>query len=557
MGVQRRFFRTHFPERFQSWTNNGRYSTIDSFALEEDNYYYAARIRQAATHAVPGDPYIRGHRSTRLALTDAITYEAFALIWRIVGDARRAWPSAQFVFVLLWVPCLYFILLELGCARAPAVWLAVLSTLYADLARVLLIFLDFNPLQTLRAALQYSFWFLGSYHYFFGPTRPTGPLFTYPCLFLASLLFVRADGKQDRASLILAGAAGGLLAYVHSDVVSTFFGAAFIYCVWRASKRAAAMLLVAFFVALPWVVYCRPAAEQIPLYGMRPGRLFFPGALVFLAGAALSWRFLRDRPMGVWCGSLLAAMFLACNAPLVSGFYLLQGHYFYIGNTFLVLVLGAWLLPKVRGLEESDWRWLTLLTLLVCLPRLVSYSALHYQIQALPAEEERAYAWLDKNTPEEAVVAALSPQTDLRLSVHTHDRIAVSFLFPIISDVPIAENAERLIFALSLYDARLEDYLAAGDDPSGRWADKLWQGQVDHLAKARDGMMWVHFCGMEREKIKTLLRATAEKPAKSFDVDYLWVGAFEEGLMGRRGVDPKLFEKVFENSAAAVYRRKG
>jgi len=535
---------------------------MDSFSQAEDNYYYAARIRQAATHLVPADPYIRGNQSRRLALTDAITFEAYALIWRVVGNERRAWIASQFVFALLWVPCLYFILLSLGCERAPALWLAVLSTLYADLARVLLFFTNGGPLQILRAAFQYGFWFLGSYNYFFGPTRVTGPLFTYPCLFLAGLAFVRGAQKKDGASLVLAGVSGGLLAYVHTDVFLAFTGAAAFFCVWSwfsgkgAWRRPCLILALSLAVALPWALFCRPTSDQIDLLGMRPGHRFFWGTLIFPLGAALALRKSRRDAAWAWCACLLLAMFFGANTSVVTGWWLIQGHWFYIGNTYLALMAGVWLTGKLRSLKESDWLWITALTFLIALPRLVSYAALHYWVEALPAAEQQAYEWLDKNTPDQAVVAALSAETGHRISAHTHDCLAVSFLFPVISDISMAENARRVLFTLSLYGAGLEDYLRQGTDASGRWEDKLWLHEVDQRSHERDGVIWMHFCALDHDRIKALLRQTAAGPRENFPVDYLWVGDFEKGLIGDPSRLPgrgKLI-KVFENTAATIFK---
>jgi hypothetical protein len=562
MGLQRRFYRQHFPAYFAGWTNNGTFSPMDSFSQAEDNYYYAARIRQAASHFMPSDPYIRGNHSLSLALIDAVTFEAYALLWRLAGNERRGWMLSQFVFILLWVPCLYFILLSLGCERAPAVWLAVLCTLFADLARVLLFFTNGGPLQILRAAFQYAFWFLGSYNYFFGPTRLTGPLFTYPCLFLAGLAFVRGAQKKDGACLALAGVAGGLLAYVHTDVFLAYEGAAALFCAWsvldarRAWRPPALMLALSLVVALPWALFCRPTADDIALLGLREGHRFFWGSLIFPLGAALA---LRRRGRGaawVWCACLLAAMFIGANTAVVTGWWLIQGHWFYIGNTYLALMAGVWLTGKIRFLREDDWLWLTALTFLLSLPRLVSYGAQHYWVEALPAAEQQAYEWLDKNTPDEAVVAALSAETEHRISAHTHDCLAVSFLFPVISDISISENAKRLVYTLSLYGVALEDYLRQGSDASSRWEDKLWLREVDQRGHERDGVLWTHFCAMPHDRITELLQRTAQEPVEKFPVDYLWVGDFERSLIGDPARLPgrEKLVKVFENSAATIFK---
>ncbi|MBI3551110.1 MAG: hypothetical protein HY077_01215 [Elusimicrobia bacterium] len=565
MRAQRAFYRDHFPAYFQGWTDNGAFSTIDSFSMAEDTYEYVARIRHAAGHSLPGDPFIKSNRSPRMAATDALTFEAFGAVFRMLGDHRRAWMASQFLFALLWVPCLYAVLLMLGATPGQAAWLALLSTLYADLARVIVFLQDFLLFDKLKASFQYAFWFLGSYHYFLGPTRPTGPLFTYPCLFLAALAFVRGAAGKGKASLVLGGAAGGLLAYVHADVWAAFHGAGLLYALWitagggpsrRERLRPWLMLALSAALSLPFVRYGLFTSEQIALQGMTRTRQIAWGSLPSLLGAALCYRRYKDKPMGLWCGCLFLALFCACNIQVLTGWLLLQGHWYYISNTFLALVGGLWLARKLPALGETDWRWISVLTLLLALPRSIGYAGLHYWVYALPADEERAYEWLDRNTPQDSAVAALSPQTDLRVCAHTHDGVVVSFLIPIISDVSIQENARRLVYALSLYGVRLDDYLKQGLDGSRRWGDQLWLGRASQESRERSGLILVHFGALDAARREEALRQAASEPVRDYGADYLWVGAFEKSLVKDIARLPgrDRLEKVFENTAATIFR---
>jgi hypothetical protein len=256
--------------------------------------------------------------------------------------------------------------------------------------------------------------------------------------------------------------------------------------------------------------------------------------------------------MPQWCAGLLMSMFLACNTPLFTGEILAQGHWFFLGNTFLLLVVGTWASQKLPKISETDWRWLTVLTFLVCLPRLISYSVLHYKIYALPAAEQKAYEWLDHNTPEGAVVAALSPQTNFRIAAHTHDFTAISFLFHLVSDIPLEENARRIIYALSLYHVGAEDFLRLATDNSRRWEDELWNGEPDQQGRERDGAFRIYFCALGLERATQLVRDAAAQPVEDFKADYLWVGKFEKSLIGGAGL-PK-GARVFENDAATIYK---
>jgi len=560
MRMERRFYQARFPEYFRSWTNNGSFSMVDSFTLSEDNYYYAARIRQAGTHLRAADPYIRENRSLRLALTDGLTFFCFGLIQRLTGDIRTTWILAQFVFVLLWVPVLYAFMRRLGAGANQALCVAVAFTLFADLTRSF--FIDRHFADLLKNTLQYMFWFLGSYHYFFGPTRITGPLFTHLALFIASLAFVRADARKDWGSVAIAGLSGGLLAYVHFDVWLAFLGAAPLYGLWRSwsaraiAWRIGAVWLIAAALSLPLILSQASGLGGRDFLGVLWERRPDWRALPFLAGAVLAlWRIGRDG-MALWCACMLAAMFLASNAQVLTGWSMGgQGHWFYIGNTFLALTLGRVAGGK-KPTDSPAWLCLAGFMCLLALPRVTGYSALHYQIYGMRAAQEEAFSWLSKNTPRDSVVAALSPQTNLKIPVHTHNKIAVSFLFPVVSDIAPAENARRIIHALSLFGAGLEDFLREGRSGSEDWGKHLWTGVLDTESQERAGSFFLYFCMLDRSKILSLLRDTASSaPTAGYPADYLWVGPFERRLIPASGLPGRdKLQRVFANSEITLYR---
>jgi hypothetical protein len=257
--------------------------------------------------------------------------------------------------------------------------------------------------------------------------------------------------------------------------------------------------------------------------------------------------------MAVWCACALAAMAAACNAQLVTGVAVGQEHWQYIGNTFLALVLGVWAVRRAR-FGERDWIWFAGATCLLAFPRVVSYAALHYPIYALEASQEEAFDWLDRHTPPDAVVAALSPAVNMRLPVYTHDKTVVSFVTPLASDVTVAENEKRLAYALSLYGAKAADYFRQGEDVSGRWGEKLWGGVVDADSRERSGQLWTHFTGVDHDKIRRDLEDAQRGSIADFGAEYVWVGRFERtlagpGFPGRRD----RLTKVFGNSAVEIY----
>ena len=186
MSSERAFYKSHFPDYFNSWSNNGSFSIIDDFSQVEDTYLYAARIRDAGSHALPGDPYIKGNRSAIMASRDFLSFYVFGWIFRLTRDIRATYTVSYFVFGLLWVLSLYAVMLKTGVKHSAALFIAVLTTLFADFGQRSVADL-FHAREALTMLVQWLFWPLGSQHYWFGPTRLYRPLFTIPCLLLAAL----------------------------------------------------------------------------------------------------------------------------------------------------------------------------------------------------------------------------------------------------------------------------------------------------------------------------------------------------------------------------------
>lgn len=558
MRSYRLFFQSHFPAAAAAWGDNGSFSLVDSFTMGEDNYCYAAKIRQAGSHAIPGDPYIFGNHSPRLAARDGLTFAIFGLFFRAFHDINRAWIVSQAFFTLLWVPLLYALLLAAGAGRRQAVCVATAVTLFADLARSLV--LGGGPIiGQLRQALQYAVWFLGSYHYFMGPTRITGPVMTYPCLFAAALLFCWAARRRDWASPAAAGLLGGLLVYVHSDVWTVFGGACLLYAVavsWRKRAvdwRLAALLVCLGLVAVPWVLLNRSLGTEAELLGRVMERRVDWGSWPFLVGAWLAWRFAADTEMGLWLCCALLAVVIGRNSSLLVGFGF-EGipNWAFIGNVLLALVVGRSLGGR-RPADSKGWLWAAALFCALALPRAISYSAQHYFTYALPRDREDAFHWLQANTPKDSVVAALSPMTNLQLPVHTHDKTISAFICPHLSDIGPIENARRIDYALSLFGAPEDRYWAKLNQPSD-WGEKLWLGVVD--VEGRERGMWHAslFCNMPEERIGQLLsNARADRAGRVYRADYLWQGTFEKGLMKRRS-PAAVAQVVYSNPSVTIYK---
>jgi len=558
MRAERRFFRDHYPAVARGWADNGSFSMVDSFSMSEDNYNYAAKIRQAGTHAFPGDPYIRGNDSARLAVRDGLTYWIFGLFFRVLGDINATWIVSQAFFTLLWIPLLYAILLLTGAARRQAVCVATGVTLFSDLARYIV--LQGHPLLAqLRQAAQYAFWFLGSYHYFMGPTRITGPALTFVAFFAAALLFVWAARRRGAAAAAAAGLLGGLLVYIHTDVWTVYGGACALYTAavsWRKRRidwRLALLLLCAGLVAVPWLVLNRGSAGDAQLMGAVFGRRVAWDSWPWLVGAWLAWRFAGETEMGLWLCCALIAVTIGRNSSLIVGFGFPElPNWLVIGNVLLAVVIGRGLGGR-KPADREGWLWAAALLCALALPRAISYSAQHYFLYALPSDQEDALRWLDENTPKDAVVATLSPMTNLQIPVHTHDKTLFASICPHLSDIGARENARRIDYALSLFGADPKRYWAKLNEPSD-WGDELWRGVVD--VPGRERGMWhvATFCNLPEPLIgELILHARADRGGATYPADYFWQGPFESELMAKKAPPPGARE-VYRNASVKIYK---
>ncbi|MFI5363807.1 MAG: hypothetical protein ACHQ49_17740 [Elusimicrobiota bacterium] len=560
MPLQRGFFAKRFPAEFSAWTNNGSFSYLDSFHMAEDQYTYAARIQHAGSHLLPGDAYIRENHSPRLLVRDFIPFYALGWVYRLVGDMPRAWVAIHLLLTFLWVPCLYLFLRRMGAKSEAALFIAVTSTLFNDMTRLLV---SGGPVAMAKDAAQYFFWLLGSYIYWPGPTRLLRPLFTYPCLFLAGAAFAWLDSKRSRAAVLVSGAAGGALLYVHPDVFGFYAGAGVLftaYSLWRERARALpllASLAISGLVCLPWLaINASSSSEELDMMGRIYGRMPEWGSVLYLACAASCWRLLRSERLALWTACGLITLVLAVNSQIVIGWQTNHATWFYLANTIVALLLAVDWSRRLRVKTES-WLWLAACAVLLAAPRALSYSVQHYKIYALPRYEEDALRWLNQNTPQDSVVVALSPMTNFHLPSHTHDKIMIARLFLLTSDLSVKENAERVNFALSLYGVAPRTFMKEGMDASGQWERKLWSGEADAASRERSGALLGYFDVIAPDRMLDLLETTGrEAPGAKFPADYLWVGPFEKSVApdfadrARRSG----WETVFENPDVTLYR---
>jgi hypothetical protein len=557
MPLQRRFYETRFPAEAARWPLNGSFSALEPFHMDVDEYPYAARMRHAASHLVPGDAHIKENASARLAARDWLTFEVMALFYRAAGGPSRAWVLLKLVFSALWVPLLYLVLRACGAQRGPALALAVIGTVFNDLTRLPM---SGGARAIAGAAAQYSLWPLGSYNYWFGPTRLTRPLLSYAFLFAAALLAARASSRRDWRSAAAAGAAGGALAYVHPDVWAAYVGATGLLAAWLCWKERAALktllgsLALTAAVSAPWAWLSFSRPEDHGLAAAALSRQPDLRGLLYAAAAALAFRLRRGSAMMLWLAWLLVAVALLLNLQVVLPVQAADpALWCYLGNTFGALVVGKLAFDAVE-LDAAGWRWLAACAILAAAPRAVGYSAHHFRLYALERDEEAALRWLDANAARDSVVAALSPLTVLRVPIYTGCKTLTSMIFPLTSDISFRENARRLQAALALYGADAKRFVDQGFDRSSAWESRLWHGEVDVRGHERSGAIMRYFLKLDDPaRFEETLRAAA-LDERDYRAEYLWVGPFERALMpGGRLAKRLAAREVFSNATVKIY----
>ena len=547
MRFERGFYQSQFPQYFSSWRENGSFSPIET---SSDSRYYAARIHQMATHWVPADPWT-GESSAKFVMTDFISFESIALIFRVLKSVLWAWVFSQAIFSILWFFLLVRLLDGLGGSEGQCIWIATTVTLFAHT-----ILVDFNLrlFQHLLSPLQHAFWFLGSYHWYFGPTRIVRPLITYPSLFLAGILLTRAEEKGR--GYFFAGIAGGLLAYIHEDVWLAFGGSVFLYCLWKSLNirqvywRGWFVLAVFSLVSLPWIFICRPSPEQLGDFGKIIGRHFSWESLPFLLGSVVTWASFPKRPMRLWFSSVLISIFFALNAQLILGYTFSPDYWQRLGNVFLVLVFGL-LIARTFHIEDKSYLWLAALSCAFALPRVIGYSAFHYQLAAIPRPDEEAFEWLNSHTPKDSLVATLNPLTNLRLPIYTHNQTGIAYSVSFYPGPSHVDNVCRLLTALSFYgvlpSVYVEDFIHR---PT--WNEKMQWTKIpnnERLVRGRG------FLSMSMSaSLSQLLRAEKTCLVPSFQPNYLWVANVEKNLLNPGALTYRRdLKKVFDNQKIAIY----
>jgi hypothetical protein len=571
----RSFYRRHFPQSAAQWALGGRYTAISPYD-DTDANNYAARVNEASRHILPMDPNIKENLSSRrLALTDTLSFMFLGALTRLTGDVSRGWLLARGIAGFLWLLTLYLVLAEASGLKRAALALAAGLTLFADLFSDIYWPLALAPKlgwgvvpPAFRYMLIHALWLMGSYQANFGASRLVSPGLNLPPFFLACYAVWRAVRKQSWPWAMLGGILGGALVYVHPDVWHVYMAAMGLFCAaWSLQSRRLvwplwASYAVSFCLSIPWLLANYPMSPDILV---RMGGVFThaadPGGLLFLLGIAVCWRWRRE-PAAVFAACAFAAIFLAMESQVFSGFTVRSERFVFIGLT-LGLALLARAAAKNAG-ESRGWLWLTAALFILAAGRTVSYAAQRYPFQGLPPDLASAFDYLNRETPEDSVVVALGPQETMLLPVYTHDKTLLGPGYTPTSDIPIPEMFERMRRALRLTGVDEPAFFKrlsapAGSEPGSHimegWDSALWTGRVDWQAREWESFFPYYFVEMypRPEIVQRLQAAQAGAPGLSAEADYLWVGPFERGLMTPKALK-KLGSPLYENGTISIYK---
>ncbi len=553
MPAYRAFYARHFPEQAAQWSLSGRFRAIPTFDSRDDSEY-AARMHDAARRLIPGDPHIKENRSLRLALTDTLSFALMGAMARLCGGRVGAgWVLSRFAGVALWVVGLYLLLIELSGNVRWSVFAAVFTTLFVDVLD-LAFFARWDLAGTFKQVLLHSSYYLGHYPWTFGAGRLSNPALTWPPLFFALWLLLRA--KRAWGWALGAGLAGASLFYFHPDVGVIFSAAAAFFFLWRPDRRTFAAVALTGLLGLPWlVVHLGMSSEMLVEAGMKYGRHVDTWALAWTAAAAaMLWKARRE-PAPVLLGCVVLSACLILEAQGLVGRSVSPNHWNRLG-AFFAFLLGAGLLGR-KIADRRAWLWLAAVCAAWAAGRAISYAQARYPYQALPKDLDDAYAFLDANVPPDSVVASLGPLENMFLPIYTREKNFVGYGFIIACDVPARElvQRQRRAFALlGIPDGKIVKELARHDGASSNrlWQDALWNGRVDW--QDREWSMFGVNDDLPRADYVKILESLARTPPdQDAELDYLWVGPFERSLMTPAALT-RLGRPVYRNATVSIYR---
>lgn len=558
----RRAWQTHYPNLASQWANNGRFAVLGLFGTEsnQDELAYAARAKEASLRPWPHDPFIKGFRSPRQAVNDALTYAIMGAVIAVVGDMNGAWILMRFLCCVAWFVLLHKMARKAGARSEASLFAAAFVTCFSYL-------LTFYFLPRLAwtghplGDLLRNAWTTLSYGRTESVFRLPRPGISYAFSFAASLLYIAAAELKSWRACLGAGLLGGALAYVRADVWTSYVVATSLDALLesirkpRGAARLWFSLLVTAVLSAPYLYFTLHIdPEFLDRSCGSYGRRFDAPSLVYLAVAAVGWWKARNAAQR-FLACMAGATFVMVNISLVLGYATEPWHWKLFGNIYVFLLLFTALPEKLQA-RSAAWRALALATALLAFLQGIAYAAIHYPFQGLPRDYDDALTWLDRHTERDAEVLSINPEVDLLIPAYTHDKVELGYYLSIVSDYPRTDNFRRLAGSLKALGADPSKYFRGvflsthSEEQNDVLNEGPRRGQIE-----RPLLIWLYFHMHDRPREARSLFEEAARHPLPIKPDYLWFGRFEREF-ARKGPPSSWggWREVYRNPSVTIYR---
>ena len=553
MFAYRKTWQSHFPKLAAEWVNNGRFTVLGIYSTENggEELIYAARAKEAADHWLPFDPFIKENHSRRILVTDYLTYRVIGLFERLISDMTWTWIAVRFCCCLLWFVLIYHISLRLTNSSSLAFFCAAFVTCQSYILNFL--FIHGFVWSAAPSALLHNVWAVLTYGRTESAWRLPRPGLTYAFFFALALLTAKAADRNNWKWAALSGAAGGLFSYIRGDVFSLYFAACGLFTVvysWKNGLQRtlffSAVLVV--LVSLPWFAATFPVDPDFSARFVDPSHAL-NGAVIPYVAVGLTLILTSADALALFIASLLLADAAILTMMAITGRAVSPFNWTSAGNIFLFLALAS-LIPAALRRRDSLWKSLGAAAVLCAFLQGISFAALHFPFYGLPRDYDGALQWLNRNAARDQVVLALDPEAVALAGAYTHGKSVLTFPLAMVSDLPMSENASRLIAALEYFGVKRDEFVRGFLTASV--SDRRAYDQGDRDNKISEVGSFFHQNPPERTL--AMIKAAEDKRAPLPAFDYVWFGDFERRYADKRFPAGRGLKEVYRNPTVVLYQ---
>ena len=546
-----------FPTYTKSWPSDGRFSEIGYYGMEDGDASAAApMVREFSRRLRPRDPYVL--KEGPAIPQDYLPYRVLGGILRLTGDINATWFIGRLLACLLWFVLLFRAARLLSIPESAALFCAAFCTCFGYVL---------------------GFFFLGDLHWsenfiktaihtvrsitIYGRTegvwRLPRPGFSHIGLFAAVLVWGRAAASRKALPWILVGICGGLLSYVRIDVWSGFFGAACLFP-WIQAALLRRLEWRWFYPAAITAVFSLPVLS----FSLNPPGDFLLKASM-TSGAGADWMSFAYLPFAAWIlsrrrdelhvffAALILSVFAICNVGLITGRSLYTPNWHAYANIYIFILSVSFLPPRWLN-HRWIWKTATAAVIGVTLALNIGYAGIRYPWHGIPSAYDDAFQWLNAHARPDSVVATLSAEANELIPCFTPLKTLIGNAAPIVSNISIQENVERIIFNVDIMGGDPKAFFNTILRPVGPSDMRYALDRVKEDARAMAPHAFATYPeNLLREKIGIALTSRRPKP---FPVDYVWVGPFDRLWLGSRfpAGAPLPLQRVFSNGVVDLYR---